>query len=125
MTMNQQDAVVKLDEIAGALHRVLSDEFVALKKLDAEAVERTAACKELLTEKLAALRSKLPDQPGVRATINGIQVASQANQALLIHARACLRGAIELASGASLEPASYSRTPGSGPAPALRFNIRG
>jgi hypothetical protein len=104
---------------------VLSDEFAALKRLDAEAVERAAACKEVLIEKLAALRNKLPDEPGVRATIGGIQTASHANQALLIHARACLRGAIELASGASMEPAAYSRMPGSGPAPALRVDIRG
>jgi hypothetical protein len=123
--MNQHDTLQELDEIAGALHRVLSDEFAALKRLDAEGVERAAACKEALVEKLGALRNKLPDEPGVRATIGRIQVASQANQALLIHARACLRGAIELASGASLEPASYSRTPGSGPSPALRVDIRG
>jgi hypothetical protein len=123
--MNQQNPLQELDEIAGALHRVLSDEFTALKKLDAGAVERAAACKELLIEKLAALRAKLPDQPEVRATIGRIQAASQANQALLIHARACLRGALELASGANMEPASYSRTPGSGPAPALRVDIRG
>jgi hypothetical protein len=123
--MNHHHTLQELDEIAGALHRVLSDEFAALKRLDAAAVEHAAACKEVLVEKLAALRNKLPDEPGVRATIGRIQAASQANQALLIHARTCLRGAIELASGASLEPASYSRTPGGGPAPALRVDIRG
>jgi hypothetical protein len=123
--MNQLDPLQELDEIAGALHRVLSDEFAALKRLDAEGVERAAACKEVLTEQLAALRNKLPDQPGVRATIARIQTASQANQVLLVHARACLRGAIELASGNAMEPASYSRTPGSAPSPALRVDIRG
>jgi hypothetical protein len=123
--MNQHDPLQELDEIAGALHRVLSDEFEALKKLDASTVERAAATKELLIEKLAALRSKLPDNAEVRATIGRIQVASQANQALLIHARACLRGALELTSGSAMEPAAYSRTPGSGPAPALRVDIRG
>jgi hypothetical protein len=123
--MNQKDTLQELDEIAGALHRVLSDEFAALKRLDAEAVERAAACKEVLTEKLAALRNRLPNDPGVRDTIGRIQAASQANQALLIHARTCLRGAIELASGTSMEPAAYSRTPGSGPSPALRVDIRG
>jgi hypothetical protein len=123
--MNHHDTLQELDEIAGALHRVLSDEFEALKRLDAMAVERAAACKEVLVEKLAALRNRLPNEPGVRATIGRIQSASQANQALLIHARACLRGAIELTSGASLEPASYSRTPGGAPAHALRVDIRG
>ena len=44
--MNQHDPLQELDEIAGALHRVLSDEFEALKKLDAEAVERAASLKE-------------------------------------------------------------------------------
>ena len=123
--MTKPDTAKELEEIAGALHRVLSDEFAALKRLDAEAVERAAACKEILIEQLAALKSRLPNEPAVRETIVGIQAASQANQALLIHARACLRGAIELASGASMEPASYSRTPASGPAPALRVDIRG
>jgi hypothetical protein len=123
--MTQQDILQELDDIAEALHRVLGDEFAALKKLDAAAVERAAASKELLIEELAALRNKLPDQPGVRATIGRIQTASQANQALLIHARACVRGALELASGATIESASYSRTPGSGPANPLRFDIRG
>jgi hypothetical protein len=123
--MNHHDTLQELDEVAGALHRVLSDEFAALKRLDSAAVEHAAACKEALIEKLAALRNKLPDEPGVRATIGRIQAASQANQALLIHARTCLRGAIELASGTSMEPASYSRTPGAGLAPALRVDIRG
>jgi hypothetical protein len=123
--MNQLDPLQELDEIAGALHRVLSDEFAALKRLDAEGVERAAACKEVLTEQLAALRNKLPDQPGVRATIARIQTASQANQVLLVHARACVRGAIEVASGNAMDPASYSRTPGSSPSPALRVDIRG
>jgi hypothetical protein len=123
--MNQHDPLQELDEIAGALHRVLSEEFEALKRLDAVAVERAAACKEVLVEQLGALRNRLPNEPGVRATIGRIQTASQANQALLIHARACLRGAIELASGAPMEPASYSRTPGGAPAPALRVDIRG
>jgi flagellar biosynthesis/type III secretory pathway chaperone len=123
--MNHNDTLQELDEIAGALHRVLSDEFVALKRMDAAAVERATACKEILIEKLAALRNKLPDEPAVRATLGRIQMASQANQALLIHARACLRGAIELASGTAMEPASYSRTPGGGPAPSLRVDIRG
>jgi hypothetical protein len=123
--MAQQDPLRELDEIAGALHRVLADEFAALKKLDAEAVERATGCKEVLVEKLLALKAKLPDQPGVRATIGRIQTASQTNQALLIHARACLRGALELASGNAMESASYSRTPANGPAPAMRVDIRG
>ena len=123
--MNRTGTLQQLDEIAGALHRVLADEFEALKKMDADAVERAAGLKEALIEKLAALKAKLPDHPSVRATIGRIQVASQANQALLIHARACLRGAIEIASGSAMERASYSRTPGSGPAPALKVDIRG
>ena len=123
--MNRPDTLIELDEVAGALHRVLADEFEALKKMDADAVERAAAIKEALIEKLSALKSKLPDHPSVRATIGRIQVASQANQALLIHARACLRGAIEIASGSAMERASYSRTPGSGPSPALKVDIRG
>ena len=123
--MNRPDTLIELDEVAGALHRVLADEFEALKKMDAVAVEHAAVLKEALIEKLAALKSKLPDHPGVRATISRIQVASQANQVLLVHARACLRGAIELASGSAMERASYSRTPASGPAPALKVDIRG
>jgi hypothetical protein len=123
--MNRPDTMLELDEIAGALHRVLADEFEALKKMDAEAVERAAVLKEALIEKLSALKSKLPDHPSVRATIGRIQTASQANQALLVHARACLRGALELASGSAMEHVSYSRTPGSGPSPALKVDIRG
>ena len=123
--MNDHDTLKELDEIAGELHRVLGDEFEALKRLDAAAVERAAASKEVLIEKLAALRNRLPNEPSVRATLSQIQIASQANQALLIHARACLRGAIELASGAAMEPAAYSRTPGGAPAAALRVDIRG
>ena len=75
--MNQHDTLQELDEIAGALHRVLGDEFEALKRLDAAAVERAASLKEVLIEKLAALRSKLPDQPQIRNTLGRIQLASR------------------------------------------------
>ena len=123
--MNQQDTLQELDEIAEALHRVLGDEFKALKKLDADAVERTAACKEILTEELSALRNRLPDHPAVRATIGRLQDVSHANQALLIHARSCIRGALELTSGATIESPSYARSTGNLSAPALRVDIRG
>jgi hypothetical protein len=125
--MDKEATLQELEEIAGAMHRVLGDEFEALKRLDSVAVERAASCKEVLTGQLAALHHRLPDLPVVRSTIGKIQAASHANQALLVHARACIRGALELSSGGSSEPASYARPNGSGngSAQALRFDIRG
>jgi hypothetical protein len=125
--MDKQATLQELDEIADAMHRVLSDEFDALKRLDSLAVERAAGCKEVLTAQLAALHHRLPDLPVVRSTIGKIQAASHANQALLVHARACIRGALELSTGNAADSASYARpnANGSGPSPALRFDIRG
>lgn len=124
--MDKQATLQELEEIADAMHRVLGDEFEALKRLDSAAVERAAGCKEVLTAQLAALHHRLPDSPSVRSTIGKIQAASHANQALLVHARACIRGALELSSGGA-ESVSYARPNGNGstPSQALRFDVRG
>ena len=125
--MDHEVTLQELDEIAGALHRVLNDEFDALKRLDSLAVERAAGCKEVLTAQLQALHHRLPDLPVVRTTLGKIQAASHANQALLVHARACIRGAMELSAGGTNDSVSYARPNGhgSGPSQALRFDIRG
>jgi hypothetical protein len=65
----------------------------------------------------------LPDLPEIRTALARIKSSAQLNQALLIHARACLKGALQIATGAPDEPASYPRTAGGHPP--VRVNLSG
>jgi len=65
--------------------------------------------KAALDEKLRSFGGKLPDRPQIRAAIERLRLAAQVNQALLIHARACLKGALDMATAGGEESISYAR----------------
>ncbi len=121
--MDLQDTLEELEETLSTLEAVLATEFKALKCLDAAGIETATSQKLILDAKLRSFVGNVPDRPAIRESMTRLRSAAQVNQALLIHARACLRGAIEMASGGSVESISYAR-PLSESAP-VRINLRG
>jgi len=126
--MNEAEFTDTLDALEGVLTR----EFRALTILDGDAIERITAEKESLTEKLRALLPPSADRLPVKGALLRIKSSAQVNQALMVHARACIAGALRIATGAFAEPVSYGPTkePQSGahaPAstPPIRVNIKG
>ncbi|HKQ70268.1 MAG TPA: hypothetical protein VJT73_13055, partial [Polyangiaceae bacterium] len=107
--MTLQATIEELDQTLDAIEKVLKEEFAALSVLDPAGIEAAASKKTALDEKLRAFAGRLPDAPQIRASLKRLQSAAQANQALLIHARSCLKGAIEVASGGAAESISYAR----------------
>ena len=104
------------------LEQVLASEREALRKLDLEGVQRASTCKAELERKLREHAPLKPLEGEDRAILLRIRAAAQANQLLIVHARACIRGALALATGQVTEP--YSQHPPSPPGP-LRINLRG
>lgn len=80
------------------LDRVLDDERDALRLLDARTVERLAEAKLKLELELrnAIMSVRVEDDA---AALERIRAKALDNQVLLIHARNCVRGAIEVATG--------------------------
>jgi len=99
------------------LERLLSDEHEALKKFDHEAVGRLSAEKLELANQLGTL-GKPQAQHG--PLLERIKERALMNQLLLVNARDCVRGIIELATG-SVQAGYGSERPQT---PA-RLNIRG
>lgn len=121
--MDLQDTLEELEETLSTLEDVLASELKALKCLDAAGIDTATSQKLALDAKLRSFGGKLPNRPGIRESMTRLRSAAQVNQALLIHARACLKGAIEMASGGAVESISYAR-PLSESAP-VRINLRG
>jgi len=121
--MDLQPILDDFETTLGALEQVLKDEYQALTRLDGAEIEKATLVKQSLDAKLRGFAGELPDRPAIRASLDRLRTSAQVNQALLIHARACLRGAIETAGGGSSEPLSYAR-PLSLSAP-VRINLRG
>jgi hypothetical protein len=113
----------ELTDTLEALEGVLAREFRALVALDGPALERTTAEKRDLDEKLRAVSRPLPALPKVKSALERIKSAAHTNQVLLVHARACIQGALRIATGAMSDPPSYARTP-EGFSP-VRVNTRG
>jgi hypothetical protein len=99
------------------LERLLMDEHEALKKFDHEAVGRLSVEKLEVANHLGAL-GKPEKQHG--PLLERIRERALMNQLLLVNARDCVRGIIELATGAV--QAGYGSERPQTPA---RLNIRG
>jgi len=123
--MELQDTLEELDETLSAIHRVLTDEYAALCKLDGPSIDDAVARKVELNEKLRALIGQGVISKEQRESLTRVRAAAQKNQALLVHARACVRGALAAACGIS-DGAVYSqRSAASNSEAPLRLNMRG
>ena len=114
-----------MHEILIALERVLVEERSAIRKLDTAAID-AAATKKLEIE--ARLRASIAN--GARPSIEDhrllerVRACARANQLLLVHARACVRGVVSILSGQLPDayPAPAAPRPEVG---ALRVNMTG
>jgi hypothetical protein len=107
--MDLHATLTDLEATFSAIEQVLDEEFQSLSVLDPAGIEAAALKKLALDEKLRSFGGKLPDRPQIRAAIERLKGAAQVNQALLIHARACLMGALEVVTGGPAESISYAR----------------
>jgi hypothetical protein len=114
----------ELTETLEALEGVLAREFRALVTLDGKAIEMTTTEKRDLDDKLRALGRPVSASPAVNSALQRIKLAAHTNQALLVHARACLQGALRITTGAMSEPPSYARSREEAFSP-VRVNTRG
>ena len=101
------------------LERLLLEESEALKCLDREAIDRLSHEKLAMSEALGALGA--PDKQHHGAILERIKHRALMNQLLLVNARDCVRGVIELATGSVATPGYGSERPAGRP----RLDIRG
>ncbi len=116
-----------LEETLHAVERLLAEEYDALKKLNGTAIEEAAVRKTALEQRLRAFCGKVVDTPEIRVALERIRRAAQRNHALLIHARACLKSTLDLATGRAQTTVTYRQGPANSvPAVApTRVNIKG
>lgn len=120
------DDASTLHEVIDELSAILDDERQALRKLDGGSLDGATTRKIACTARLEQLaRGARTAGLEVRAALDRVRRAARTNAILAAHARACVRGALLLASGQT--PSSYPEPPGHGAARgiALRVDVRG
>jgi hypothetical protein len=113
-----------MHDILTALERVLFEERSAIKKLDTPAIDDAATRKIALEAKLGEAigrgeRASKEDH----ALLERIRSMARANQLLLVHARACVRGVVAIMTGKL--PDAYPAAPATASASAMRVNVTG
>ena len=113
-----------MHDILNALERVLFEERSAIKKLDTAAIDGAATKKIELEAKLSAAiaRGERPTKEG-HALLERVRAMARANQLLLVHARACVRGVVAIMSGKL--PDAYPTAPTPANVAAIRVNVTG
>jgi hypothetical protein len=102
--------------------QLLVDEREALRTLDALGIESATERKTELEVRLRELNAFSPLRPEERALLERVRDAAQANQVLVVHARACVRAGLNAASGATNDGYPSSRVSAAAP---LRVDVRG
>lgn len=114
-----------MHDILTELEHVLVEERSAIRKLDTPVIEAAAQKKLELEARLSAkIAAGVRPTSEERATLERVHAAARANQLLLVHARACLRGVVAIVSGK--QPDTYpaaAATPSAGAS--VRFNMTG
>jgi hypothetical protein len=89
-----------MHDILTALERVLVEERSAIRKLDTAGIDAAASKKIELEARLSAcMQSGEGLSKGDRRTLERVCAAARANQLLLVHARACVRGVVSILRG--------------------------
>ena len=118
-----------MHDILKDLEHLLVEERSAIRKLDTTTIELAAIKKtELETKLSAAIAAGEKATKGDHEILERVRAAARANQLLLVHARACVRGVVALVSGKM--PDAYpsvatAATPAAAVAPAIRVNMTG
>jgi hypothetical protein len=111
-----------LRQTLSEIEQVLEEERAALRILDLPAIDVAATRKLQLESRLRELLPSGSLGSKERALLERVRKTAGANQLLLVHARACVRGALALASGQPAEP--YAQRTLSSPGP-VRVNLKG
>jgi len=118
-----EELSIKLKEI----EKLLLEEREALRKLDTPTIEAIAARKLALAQSLSdAKKDKAQTSSEDTALLVRIRELATSNQILMVHARTCIRGAIEAVTGQSLD--GYPKLRPSTPIAtmsSLRMDVRG
>jgi hypothetical protein len=108
------------------LEHVLVEERSAIRKLDTDNIERMATKKLELEGKLTgAIAAGKKATKEDHAILERVRAAARANQLLLVHARACVRGVVALVSGKMPDAYPSVVSPAVAAAPAVRVNLTG
>lgn len=111
-----------LETLLDELESVLEAERQALRKLDGESISRAADEKLRLDAELRA--AAVPNHSAqLQSRLERIQQAARLNQVLLVHARSCVQGMLQLLTGQNAS--SVSRTGSVPPPRPVAINFRG
>jgi hypothetical protein len=112
-----------LQDLLEQLRRVLADERHSLEKLDRAGIEFAADQKLELVEQINEARKGGAIAAGDRQLLEEISQHARTNHLLLVHARACVRGALALVQDQPVvEGPPIGRTT---VAPPLALSVRG
>lgn len=110
------------------LEQLLSEEKVALVRLDRDAIDAFAARKLELDIVLKAAAAQAPFGLAEKQLIERVRQAALSNQLLLAHARSCVQGVLSLLTPANAPlytaPGHAADAQGGAPAPPIALNLR-
>ena len=86
----------KLHRLIEELDQTLSLERQSLTQLDRCGIEKATERKLQLVELIQQARSESPVHPESESLLASVQESARTNHLLLVHARACVRGALSL-----------------------------
>ena len=115
---------MSLGEILAELEATLEDERQALRTLHGPRIDEAAARKVALEERLRTLTASGASLTATeRGALERVRSATRRNMVLLVHARACVRGALAAARGCVEGAYPAARSSAASGAP-LRVDIR-
>jgi hypothetical protein len=114
----------ELDRTLAELETLHTRETEILRSMNRAALDEITAEKDLLCERLQALRARTPIQTRHRAALDRLRRVASMNQLLLVHARDAVRTILSQATGASFEalPGNHRKVGGQ---EGIRLNVRG
>jgi hypothetical protein len=114
----------ELDRTLAELEALHTRETEILRTMNRAALDEITVEKEILCERLHALRSHTEVKPQHRAKLARLRQQASLNQLLLVHARDAVRTILSQATGATFEtiPGSHRKVGGQ---EGLRLNVRG
>lgn len=109
-------------DLLDALELVLRTEHAALIKLDRAGISLAAEQKVELDEALRAQFLQAQPSATLRERVERLKHAARVNQILLVHARSCVQGMLQMLTGRHESPLPRS---GTSPPPPVALNVRG
>lgn len=86
----------KLKRLLEELQELLTEERLALRKLDRTGIELATERKLDLSARISEARAQSPVRDDCKELLEMVKASAMTNQLLLVHARACVHGALAL-----------------------------